>query len=349
MFAHFLHSDVEIPGDSRIATWLTDLEVLAKYARSFYNKSLAELTESQKKDIVTTLKSDKEVLRIGNERKYRLYDEKSPVSNYDMVAAAIYGYGMFKGKALLNESDSPEQQLAFVNHFVQVRDRVRLIQQEFLRNNKPIRDFNSPFFRYGGYQMTKEEIAQEEVARKYAMRIYRILSEFKNKPQIDITDKAVFKGFADINDYEEIKFSLLLQKTYQYLMDEDADYKFSDKFITTNKDNLKDYMQNPFFKIAYNTCFGSHGEKVINKIIDGTVESYVSIFLLLLMAGIDEKYYENEIDNIVKLADSLKFTEFMLHDWIIAVKYNLDGNEFSKTMPVSFKTKEANSLFKRQF
>ncbi len=72
------------------------------------------------------------------------------------------------------------------------------------------------------------------------------------------------------------------------------------------------------------------------------------IFWALLIATIDESFYNNEINMISDLAYMLGFTEDMMSDWVAAVKYLLDGNRFSKTMPLEFKTPEANKFFKHK-
>jgi len=72
------------------------------------------------------------------------------------------------------------------------------------------------------------------------------------------------------------------------------------------------------------------------------------IFWALLIATIDESFYNNEINMISDLAYMLGFTEDMMSDWVAAVKYLLDGNRFSETMPLEFKTPEANKFFKHK-
>lgn len=72
------------------------------------------------------------------------------------------------------------------------------------------------------------------------------------------------------------------------------------------------------------------------------------IFWGLVMAAVDERFYENEMNMISDMAYQFNFTEDMINDWIKAVKYLLDGNMFSGDMPVEFKTAEANKFFKHK-
>lgn len=72
------------------------------------------------------------------------------------------------------------------------------------------------------------------------------------------------------------------------------------------------------------------------------------IFLLLLTAAVNDDFYSNEINMVSDLAYMLAFTEDMMSDWVESVKYLLDGNRFSETMPLEFKTPEANLFFKHR-
>ncbi len=82
------------------------------------------------------------------------------------------------------------------------------------------------------------------------------------------------------------------------------------------------------------------------------VESYKIkgslIFWGLVMAAVDERFYENEMNMLSDMAYQLNFTEDMMNDWLKAVKYLLGGNMFSSDMPVEFKTAEANKFFKHK-
>lgn len=72
------------------------------------------------------------------------------------------------------------------------------------------------------------------------------------------------------------------------------------------------------------------------------------IFWALLLAAVNDDFYSNEINMISDLAYMLGFTEDMMSDWVAAVKYLLDCNRFSETMPLEFKTPEANKFFKHK-
>lgn len=70
------------------------------------------------------------------------------------------------------------------------------------------------------------------------------------------------------------------------------------------------------------------------------------IFLGLLLAAVNEDFYNEQISMVSDLACMLEFTEEMMSDWITAVKYLLDGNKFCENMKLEFKTLEANLFFK---
>ena len=69
---------------------------------------------------------------------------------------------------------------------------------------------------------------------------------------------------------------------------------------------------------------------------------------MLLTAAVNDDFYSNEINMVSDLAYMLAFTEDMMSDWVESVKYLLDGNRFSETMPLEFKTPEANLFFKHR-
>lgn len=161
-----------------------------------------------------------------------------------------------------------------------------------------------------------------------------------------------------------------------------GDPKYQGKFALlpfylpiTNKDKIDAYLGNMYFSKVYDICFlnnrsklGPQGRDLVARIkeiqesdeihlellewtiMKSTFSGYQIrggiVFWALVLAAIDEEFYENEISMIADLAYLLKFNEAMMADWIKAVKYLLDGNMFSKNMNIDFKTKEANLFFK---
>lgn len=152
----------------------------------------------------------------------------------------------------------------------------------------------------------------------------------------------------------------------------------------TNLNKAKQYSNNEFVKTIYSICLPSPNfsmdlvnakeisaselEEEITKLnLDeyyicytnpwsdckiSIVESYKIkgslIFWGLVMATVDERFYENEMNMLSDMACQLNFTEDMMNDWVKAVKYLLDGNMFSSDMPLEFKTAEANKFFKHK-
>ena len=144
----------------------------------------------------------------------------------------------------------------------------------------------------------------------------------------------------------------------------------------SNKNKIDTYLENMYFSKVYDICFlnnrsklGPQGRDLAVRIkeirendeiliedpdpesigmlnISGYKIRGGIVFWALVLAAIDEEFYENEISMIADLAYLLKFNEAMIADWIKAVKYLLDGNMFSETMDIDFKTKEANLFFK---
>lgn len=150
-------------------------------------------------------------------------------------------------------------------------------------------------------------------------------------------------------------------------------------------DNRKvnNYLKNPYIKQIYDVCFSPDSEitgpqvselgqvmsnlkkdefcacyTLMSSLYSGKsrdkigYESYKirggMIFWALLLAAIDESFYNNEISMVSDLAYMLDFTEDMMSDWVAAVKYLLDGNRFSENISLEFKTPEANLFFKHR-
>lgn len=155
----------------------------------------------------------------------------------------------------------------------------------------------------------------------------------------------------------------------------------------SEKESISKYLENPYFKKVYNTCFleapimgienpntnninGPEPNSLVYEIrklknteeyncyLHGSLGNYNNfkayqirggmIFLALLLAAVNDDFYSNEINMVSDLAYMLGFSEDMMSDWIGAVKYLLDGNMFSKDMPIEFKTPEANLFFKHR-
>ncbi len=141
------------------------------------------------------------------------------------------------------------------------------------------------------------------------------------------------------------------------------------------------YLENKYFKKIYDLCYekddsyfnplvGPRSDSLVNdikylrsaEVINSKLRIFGSsshefkgyqirggmIFLALLLAAVNDDFYSNEINMISDLAYMLGFTEDMMSDWVAAVKYLLDGNRFSETMPLEFKTPEANKFFKHK-
>lgn len=100
--------------------------------------------------------------------------------------------------------------------------------------------------------------------------------------------------------------------------------------------------------VKHYTCFTNPWEHAVVINIESYKVKGSLVFWGLVMAAVDERFYENEMNMLSDMAYQLNFTEDMMNDWIKAVKYLLDGNMFSEDMPLEFKTAEANKFFKHK-
>lgn len=183
---------------------------------------------------------------------------------------------------------------------------------------------------------------------------------------------------------KEAKFKLMVQKTSMWLNNtKTVEYYMPFNFPLKNYDN---YYKDSYLKVVFDKVFANPKigkkegisvteiDKAINylnkkdtwcnvfnykseDLFDGYSTDYVLykdyiqgsiIFWGLVMCAINKEFYDNEINMISDLAYLLGYTEDMVSDWVVAVKYFLDGNTFSSNMPVELKTAEANKFFKHK-
>ena len=185
-----------------------------------------------------------------------------------------------------------------------------------------------------------------------------------------------------VNEVKVIKFRMIVEETHRWLcstlMGQTALLPFY--LLIINKDKIEKYLGNVYFKSIYDICFfreenlektgpNSMELKKVIQILKKN-ENYACptrglfelpsldfpcnkirgglIFWSLVLAAIDEEFYENELNIIADLACMLEFNEDMVADWIKAVKYLLDGNMFNENRDIDFKTDEAKLFFRHK-
>lgn len=168
-----------------------------------------------------------------------------------------------------------------------------------------------------------------------------------------------------------VKFKYSVKKATQYFSRCDSYYYMPFNLPLKNYD---EYYKNLFLAVVFDTIFfkpikgGKSGPsieewdealKLLNydsqllpNCNNSNTQAYLYewkgsiIFWALVMASIDDEFYNNEINMISDLAYLLGYTEDMMLDWLSAVKYFLNGKIFNMNIQLEFKTAEANKFFK---
>lgn len=191
--------------------------------------------------------------------------------------------------------------------------------------------------------------------KKFELRLTETLRWFYPSPWYD-EDYADMPFCLPIYDKEKISHYLenqYFKKIYDVCFLELSDYSSEEikNMIRENKYNINgpdpEDLVCEIKKLKdigeYECYYHESGEEISVETdkIRGTM-----VFLALLLASVDEEFYEEQISMVADLACIFEFTEDMMLDWTNAVKYFLDGNKFCANMKLEFKTLEANLFFK---
>lgn len=173
---------------------------------------------------------------------------------------------------------------------------------------------------------------------------------------------------------KQAKFKLLLDETLDWLIQNrhrtscygeggstgpykgDFVFDFSTRGVVYRVTFFDGYTSNPYVSILKKMA--GNGEfycfELRNDVVELCKESkkseadnsrYSIIFLMLLMAALDDEIYNNELDSIIDIAYSMNFTEAMIRDWCRAVEYVMQGNRFQEGCEFECETQEGAQFF----
>ncbi len=108
--------------------------------------------------------------------------------------------------------------------------------------------------------------------------------------------------------------------------------------------NVYGYVQNNSFSVSKPNATGSSYYDI--RVPESA--PYDTVFWFFMLAAIDDRIYNDQLDYIVDVAYLLHFSEAMIRDWCRAVVYILDGHTLSPDCDLMCETEEGKTFFLHQ-
>lgn len=175
---------------------------------------------------------------------------------------------------------------------------------------------------------------------------------------------------AEVTQAKIVKFRAIMERLQQYL------WKSRDSgevaCVLMRPDWMNSYTDNPYISVLIGESLFSRSDfrsdssisSVIldqrwcignpNKLsfdcahVNGSYSHYDIIFWFFMLAAIDDRIYNDQLDYIVDVAYLLHFSEAMIRDWCRAVVYVLDGHTLSPDCDLTCETEEGKTFFLHQ-
>lgn len=237
-------------------------------------------------------------------------------------------------------------------------------------------------------KMSKEELDKvvDDAIKADNEEVEKFCSNLENQKEFLSNDysknnliiKKEVQNMQNTDEVKVAKFKKLVENTAIYFSNFDATPRYYYMPFNLPLKDYNIYLKNEYVSVVLNTVFLKpkvgkiegpsidEMDKVLEMVNKGAVYVYRNIdamvdsaskynwtgsiiFWTLVLATIDENFYNNEINMISDLACIFDFSEEMMNDWTMAVKYFLNGNKFNENMNLEFKSKEATWFFKHNY